>query len=321
MNRWLKRFFQIASLALFAAILWWGGPEAWRQMQAGDWRFVLLALLLRGAAGMIASVRLLVTTQAVTNRRAFSWRQLYYLTMTARALGLVIPRSVSTIGGKSVALRSFGVSLKRSVWIIVLDNLFDVVLLTAVILPGLLYLQEVVNDTGFILLLLITNLLLLGVTWWSLASGRLHAWLVWLLPLVRRVRWLAKRLTMTDEKVQRLLPPPPQAVVAMGLSIVLHLILAASFYAIGRSVNVDAAMLVYAAGYPLVQLSLIAAVTPGGIGIFELGWLGLLVFGGVAQEEALAFTVAQRAYIFIFVLVWAGVSLLLSLTERKKPEQ
>jgi uncharacterized membrane protein YbhN (UPF0104 family) len=55
------------------------------------------------------------------------------------------------------------------------------------------------------------------------------------------------------------------------------------------------------------------AVTPGGLGLFDAGWYGVLLLGGVPNQEALTFVIAQRAYIFIFVLVWAGFSVLLSL--------
>ena len=62
-------------------------------------------------------------------------------------------------------------------------------------------------------------------------------------------------------------------------------------------------------------MSLIIAIAPGGLGIFDLGWLGLLQLGGLSQSDAITFVVAQRAYIFVFVLVWAAFSALLSLTE------
>ena len=51
--------------------------------------------------------------------------------------------------------------------------------------------------------------------------------------------------------------------------------------------------------------------------MFELGWIGLLVLGGVSQSDAVAYSVAQRAYVVVAVLAWAAISLLLSLTERK----
>ncbi|MCB9445410.1 MAG: flippase-like domain-containing protein [Ardenticatenaceae bacterium] len=87
---------------------------------------------------------------------------------------------------------------------------------------------------------------------------------------------------------------------------------------IGRSIGAPVTLPLLLASYPLVQLSLIVAIAPGGLGIFDAGWLGLLRLGGISEAAALAFVVAQRAFVFVFVLVWAGFSALLSLTVRSE---
>lgn len=314
MTPWLKRAFQLLSLALFGLILWQGGLEPWRQILSGELRFILAAFALRGAAGMIASLRLRTVTSALSNQPPFSWRRLYYLTMTTRALGLIVPRSLSTIGGKSVALRAFGVSLKRAVWIVMVDNLFDVLLLAAVLLPSWFYLRGQMGAAGFVTAVLATIFLLAFIVWWGTAERRLAFWIKW----GQKLPWIGPRLQQAAASGRAIFPAPANALAALGWTILLNGVLAFSFYFIGRAVAVLASATTYLAGFSFAQLSLIPAVTPGGLGIFDLGWLGLLRLGGVSQTESLNFVIAQRAYIYIFVLIWAGFSAILSMTLPKQ---
>ena len=119
----------------------------------------------------------------------------------------------------------------------------------------------------------------------------------------------------------RLLPATGQAVRAWTLTAALNGVLALAFFMMGQAVGLPLPLPLVVAAYPLVQLSLIAAVTPGGLGLFELGWIGLLVLGGVSQSDAVAYSVAPRAYVVVSVLAWAAISLLLSLTERKNGDR
>jgi uncharacterized membrane protein YbhN (UPF0104 family) len=131
--------------------------------------------------------------------------------------------------------------------------------------------------------------------------------LVWL----RRIPWLAKRLDFGDNQP---IPSAQDALVTLSWSVLLNGIIAASFYGLGRSIGAPVTLPLLLASYPLVQLSLIIAIAPGGLGIFDAGWLGLLRLGGISEAAALAFVVAQRAFVVVFVLIWAGFSALLSLT-------
>jgi uncharacterized membrane protein YbhN (UPF0104 family) len=310
-KRWLLLALQLLSLAFFGLILWSGGMETWQQVLSGAAGDILVAFLLGGAANMLSATRLRLVAHSVAGRELASWRRFYYLNMTARALGLVVPRSLSTLGGKSVALRALGVSLKRAVWTVMMDNLFDLVLLGVLAVPALFFLKGGVSPGGFIALALGLTLTLAGGLWWATVAGRR-------LPLSRwlgRVPWLASALHLDLESATSdLLPTRSTALRALGLSLLLNSILATRFYYIARAVEVTYPWLIFAAGFPITQLSLVLAVTPGGLGLFDAGWYGVLLLGGVFHQEALTFVVAQRAYIFVFVLVWAGFSTLLSLT-------
>jgi len=338
-KRWLRLTLQLLSLALFGLILWSGGVETWQHVLSGAPEDILIAFLLGGAANMLSATRLQLVAHSVAGRELASWRRFYYLNMTARAIGLVVPRSLSTLGGKSVALRALGVSLKRAVWIVMMDNLFDLMLLGVLAVPALFFLQGGVSLGGFIALVLGLTLALAGGLWWVTASGRLLPFIRWasaLRPFSKLRAGSFGKLTATSpatstrggtrggragfdpEGATDLLPPRSTALRVLGLSVLLNGALAVRFYYIARAVGVVYPWLIFVAGFPITQLSLVLAVTPGALGLFDAGWYGVLLLGGVPHQEALTFVIAQRAYVFLFVLVWAGFSTLLSLTVEGK---
>lgn len=305
--RWLRLVLQLGSVLLFGLLLLWGGPQAWAQLLAGRPRHVLASLLLFGLATGVSALRLQTMAQAITSERIAGWSRFYHLTMTARALGLVVPRSISTIGGKSVGLRAMGVPLTQSAWIVIMDNVLDLYLLGLLAIPGLFLLQDLSAWSLFLapVLLGVASLLLYGIT----ASQHLRTLVRGIvgLPLVSRL------LRIQDEQEAFMLPPPKTALQTLGLTLFLNSLLALGYYFTGQAVGLTHSWLIFLAAFPVVQLSLVLSVTPGGLGIFDAGWYGVLLLAEVPRQEALTFVIAQRAYIFVFVLLWTGVSVLISL--------
>ena len=68
---------------------------------------------------------------------------------------------------------------------------------------------------------------------------------------------------------------------------------------------------------PLAQTAALAAVTPGGLGILEVGWYGVFVWAGLAARETVLLVVGWRLYSFGSLLVLAlGLRLWESATGR-----
>lgn len=305
---------QLLSLLIFALILWWAGPEPWLQIVDSDWRLLLVGLLIYGVVGVISALRLRVVAQALVANEVSSRRRFYYLSMTARVLGLILPRGVSTLGGKSVGLRALGISLRRSLWIVLMDNLFDILTLGFAAIPAIFFLQNQIGGLLFVALTAAVWALLAIILWLVIASGRLSPIVAWLFG---RLPWLSRRLQLDERIVDNLFPRVAPAMNALAQTIALNVLLIATYAVIAQALDLEAPALLFAAVFPITQLSLIIAVAPGGLGIFDLGWLGLLRLGGMSPDDTLTFVVAQRAFIYIFVLIWAGVSALLTLTEER----
>ena len=315
LKRLLRIALQLISLLIFGLILWWAGPETWRQILDSDWRLLLVALFIYGVVGIVSALRLRLVAQALVGEAVASRRRFYYLSMVARVLGLVLPRGISTLGGKSVGLRALGISLRRSLWIVLMDNLYDILTLGVTAIPAIFFLQNQIGALSFGLLSVGLMALLGIVLWLVIASGRLGPLLQWLLS---RLPWLSRRLQMDERAISQLFPRAAPAMSALLHTLLLNGLLIATYYTIARALNIPTSLWIFAAAFPITQLSLIVAVAPGGLGIFDLGWLGLLRLGGMAQADALTFVVAQRAFIYVFVLIWAASSVLVSFAERQQ---
>jgi hypothetical protein len=71
--------------------------------------------------------------------------------------------------------------------------------------------------------------------------------------------------------------------------------------------------------WPVVQLTVVSGVTPGGLGIVDLGWLGLLVAAGIGTAEASTFVIIQRAGLTLAFLLFAAGALVLDSLLRRLP--
>jgi uncharacterized membrane protein YbhN (UPF0104 family) len=221
---------------------------------------------------------------------------------------------LSGVGGKAAGLNRLGLSLPRALWVVMLDNLFDIFVLAALGIPAFLFLTKAINLSIFIALCVAALVILALLLFWG--TDPKHA--ASLLGQLTRIRWLAEKLKLREIETGSLLPPQKIALIALGWSIALNFVLALSFYFMGDAVRLEANWSAFLASYPLAQLSLIIALAPGGLGIFDLGWLGLLQLSGVPESAALTYVIAQRAYVTIYVLILAGVGMLVSLVSPMK---
>ncbi len=313
MKRWLSIALNLLGLALFALIIWWGGEDAWQQLLNGDWRWLLTGLLIYGVVGVLSGVRLRLSAHVAAERDLASWRRFYHLSMTARALGLVLPRSVSTLGGKSLGMRTMGLPLHRGLWAILIDNGLDIMLLGTLSIPSILFLQGTLTEGGFLLWAGVITAVDALIVWWLFQPGRLDFLFRWL----HRIPFLVKRLKLDEETAVLPLPTPIQAIKLLLYTAAINSTIALTAFAIGKTIGLPLDWVIYILLHPITQLSLMAAIAPGGLGTYDFTWLGLLILLTISQTDANAFAVAHRIYITVFVLIWAGVSALLVFTTEK----
>lgn len=296
----------VLSGALFAAILWLGGVESWRTVLAGDPWLYFVVFLLSGFAPALSAWRLQTLTHAATGRDVAPWHRFFHVNMTAIALGIFLPRNAALLGGKAAYLRTMGVPLLRATWAVFMENLVDLVFLSAIVLPCALVILGGVGGTGYLVANAACVAAFLAVAVWM--RGR--DWRGFLGALVKRVPFVYGRLPIADGGF---VPGPVRAVPMLGATVLIHVALALRAFVIALAIGLDGSWLMFAAAYPLTQLGLALAVAPGALGTLDASWLGLLIVLGLSNADALSFTVALRACIVVFPILWYGLSALVTL--------
>ena len=314
MKRWVQGVLILLGVAIFVYILWHSGRDGLAAVLAGDWRYLLLALLATGVAQMVSGWRLQVALAAVTGlddvsaRQRWPWRATYHVTLTAQLMGMVMPRLVSTVGGKAAALKAYQTDLRESVPAVLLDNIFDILVMAPLMVPGFLYATGTLNLFGLYAGYGSILLLLLPLLSWRPAEA------VWLprLAYLERLPGLGRRLPMLLARLLIVWPPPAAGRRLLLLTALLNGLLALRFYFISLALGLATTATLFLALYPMAQLSLIVALAPGGLGVFDLSWLGLLSLAAVSGAEH--FAVGQRIYVTVINLFWGGMAMGLALT-------
>jgi len=302
----------VFSVALFAAILWFGGMESLRTVLLGDPRLYLLAFAMSGIVAGLSGWRLQTLVRASTGESVAPWRRFFHVNMTAVAMGLFLPRNAALVGGKAGYLRTLGVPLLRGTSGVLMENVVDLVFLGVLVLPSGLVFVAGIGPGGFLIATGVCVVGLLSIALWT--RGR--NWRGFLASVIERVPMVARRLPTFE---RGFLPGPVRAVQMLTATVCIHTLLALRAYVIALAIGLDANWLVFVAAYPLAQLGLALAVAPGALGTLDASWLGLLILGGVPRADALSFTVALRACIVVFPIIWYGVSSVLVATVPTEP--
>jgi uncharacterized protein (TIRG00374 family) len=259
----------LVGILLATAGLVWSAAARWR----------LIAVRLAGGAGVPFH------------------RYLNYF-LLGRVLGFVFPAEATDVGVRTLALGRTGTfSLAGAAYTVLLDRLLDLVVLAWLVVPALLHLGGWLDRTTAITVgvagIVITPLVV-GRRYRAAFSGaaRLCAWFLRLarfLPRVRRIH-----IPQPEEGTANLDGRTALLVYALGVVKLGMVVARFGFTALALGVSVSPATALIAV--PLAQVAALAAVTPGGLGILEAGWYGILVWAGVAREESVLLVVGWRLY-------------------------
>jgi uncharacterized protein (TIRG00374 family) len=247
-------------------------------------------------------------TNAVGGGRVAGWLDYYHYFIIVRALGFILPKDATDLAGRAVWLcRSHDISLSQSGTSVFLDRIFDILLLAVFlpsVLPYWLNWAKASVTIGFMLgfcivvavLLFFSYKTLLSVVAWILNSG---------FRLVQYIAWSKKKpptvLNLTTLKRSTVLK-------AYFFSLAKFVFTAGRLILFAITLNIPISPSLILLGTPIGQLTYLFAFTPGGLGIFEAGWIGILKLANVKTDYAMAFVVGQR----VLTVITIGILALLS---------
>ncbi len=315
---WLKH---LLLLGIGSALLVWfvslGGKDTLQQL--GHLRLLPLVGSFLATLGITSALALRwgsIANTLVDRGRVAAWHDYYHYFITSRALGLVLPKDMTDMGGRIISLNQFhGLSLHNASAAALLDRLFDLlsasVFLVAVFPYWLSWVGASVSLLSMVAAAVVGGGVLFAVH--EQIISVLLRFLNKTVELIYHLPWLREQspdLICSTGLNRRVI------VGAYGLSLIKFSCTVCRLVLFSSALNLAISPQTILLGAPLGQFSYLFAFTPGGLGIFEAGWLVILELDGVGIRDAATFVVGQRILTVGLVIVLALCSQLVYMVRR-----
>lgn len=305
--RRLRRTIQLLlGIACLGGFLVWFGPDTLATLLSVDLAFLIGAFGCTLAIVLCIGLRWSMLVQAVSASSPRLLESCRYFLLN-RVIGFVVPKDLSDVAGRVFLLTTrHGVPPSEAAVSVFLDRLFDLALALTLLGPALLFLSGVVSLQGFALSLLVL-LLTAGAT--LFLAGEPLVSIVF--GLYRSFRTQAGRVVPGFKTAPGLVAPEQLSgrvlVKALGFSALKFCATTLRFIGYARAVSLTAPPAVFVAGTPITQLSFLLAFTPGGLGLLEATWYGVLTHADFAGPDVVRFLLVQRVGTMVLVGVLALV--------------
>ena len=302
LSRRAKIIVQWVLVAVFLFVLIYiGDVSELTRLPKIRWSFVLLAFFSTVGFTLIHNLRWMAIVKGVSKGSAELRRdffQFYRWLLNSYAIGTVIPNDISLAGVRTYYMnRSQNVLLPAALFSVLLDRFFDFIVFFVLVLPSFLMITKVGGEIeAFLILGLLMAAVFLFIFWKKgealdslMRVYRSGTDLLLKLPIIgKRIegKWketLGKSSFSAGSVYQM-----------MGWSFLKYLLLSLRFYFTGRALGVNFPFLQGVFFIPFIQLVGMLNITPGGLGVVEMGSYGALMLMGVSESKAMVFVVGQR---------------------------
>lgn len=314
-----NRVLWVAGAALMVALAWWGRNDLVKILSL---RPVPLGLcfLFTLAMALTSVWKWRICLRSMGEAGAAHYWSLFHYFMVGRVLGLLVPMELGDLSARTMSLKyKHSLSLGRGTYSVYLERAFDVAVSGILLAPSALFILDVVSPAtglaiaglgflaGFLCLAVLgrQTIRLLVELFGLILKG------ICLIPGLRgRVNPKAEKQALAVVDVGRV---APKLYLLSGIKFLCTALRFASVaLATGMATGV-ADILLFTPG---AQLALVFSVTPGGLGVVDWSWSGLLLKMGVSKHEIVPYLITLRLAVLVSVLVLAGISRLVLLRPR-----
>jgi uncharacterized protein (TIRG00374 family) len=252
-------------------------------------------------------------------RKEMNFMQLYQWLMNSYAVGLFVPSDVSLVGVRTFFMKQYkDVRTSTALLSVLLDRLFDVIVLSVVIvLAFALFLGK--NRAELLIIPVVMVGLLYSFLLWKhddIFSFFIRIY-VWAINMAMRLPILRKRKRVGAIETIPHTPLTKRTVCGlMTWSFIKYFFIALRFYGVGLAFGISFTFFDAFFAASLVQLAGIFNVTPGGLGIIEMGSYGALKVVGASHPEAVVFAVGQRVLVSCVIVGLAALINLIVLARK-----
>jgi uncharacterized protein (TIRG00374 family) len=296
-------------LIVVLVILYWGGAKAIELAVSPRLGYLFLCLLANVAVYGVSSFRWGYITNTIFERKVTSYPRYFSYFVSSRFFGQYISQSGGDFIFKPSLLKQIdGVSLKFGLSTIIIEKLYDVMLIGILLIPSILYFFDVINEilmlviAGLLAVILLIFLLFQTANLAKILTGifRFGFYIIGKIPIIKRFA-LGKNPFQTDNFQKLSILGKKNILGVYALSILRFFLLITRIYLLNLSLELGIPITLFIVGIPIAQLALAFAITPGALGILEGGWYAILSIGGIGEIEIGAFLIGQRVYWSLFI--------------------
>lgn len=293
-------------------LLWWGRrdlPRLW------DLNIVMavVCFVLTFVVAFISVIKWKIALKRLGHMEGLVLGSLLHYFLLGRTLGLLLPVDFTDFAVRSASLKvGHSVPVGSAAYSIYFDRIFDIIVGGTLVVPSMLFIFGKIDFfTGlyFSAILLVMSFFILKIQ-----SKRVLSLIKGLfefgMKVISNLPWLGKHFVLPDERLRSSEGLVKMMVWMYLLSLVKLIFNALRFVviaeAIGLSINSSDLMLFF----PGAQLASVLSFTPGGLGITDWSWGGLLYAMGVSKAEIVPYLVSFRLVISASLVALLGISTL-----------
>jgi uncharacterized protein (TIRG00374 family) len=228
-----------------------------------------------------------------------------------------MPKDVSLVSVRTYYLKQHeNLPLSASLFSVALDRLFDLVVFLVVVIPSLLFVMRILSPaTSFMVMGLSVGALLLILRW---KGEEIFHLLVRFYRKILTIPVIRNRMRVEQSEIQGEYSLGQNGFyTVLTWSVGTYLLLVLRFFFTGLALSVDLSLLQSLFVIPVIQISGIINITPGSLGVLELGSWGALLLIDVPKDQILRFVIGQRVLLTAVLLLLILLNHLFFLLRRR----
>jgi uncharacterized protein (TIRG00374 family) len=271
------------------------------------WEFVLLVFLSNVGFTLAHNARWKEIVDNLSEEKGSKFFSLYRSLVDSYAIGKIIPMDVSLLGLRSYYLKRFqNITMSTAIFSVLLDRFLDLILFSMMALPSFLFISKVASITqSMLVFLLLLNVQGFIIFWKKGETFYFFLWLyrTFLVHWLSKIPFLRARISEGAKAGMEIHPFHfPSVVRIMAWNYIKYVFLCLRFFFTGLALEIHIPLVSSFFFMPLVQLSGLINITPGGLGVVELGTYGALLLMEIPKPQVLVFVFGQRILLFFIFL-------------------
>lgn len=296
----------LAGIAIFAFCFLLTGLPDFARLADFDIFWLCMAILAQGGFALAMPYRWKIVSAGA--RVHIPYLPAFKVSAYSSLAAAVIPQSLADLAGRGPwEARYTGCGILNAENIILCDRLLDVFIIAVLLPPSLLLAFEATEIN--MALCLAALMLAAGFATVYFLRGKFFSLFN---VLFACVRWCFEKISFLRGKfnwqVSPIILSSRALALVYALSVLKFFIIAFATMTYFHVVNIEIPFFIIFLALPVTQFIFIFAFTPGGLGIFELGWAGILGLHGLGAENIAVFMVSQRICFTLGVSAWAAVA-------------